>query len=624
MKSFPVFAVVLLASMLVPTVNHAQTVYVLDLGPALDMPCGGDSGTLLDRIREIVSSAVDAEWNQEGPLSIGLVTVAGNVRAHPPHTLSKADIERRLQALQVSSGTGSLVMGIEKASELLTRDFDADRRLIVLTPQPLTAELAAVLNRLAETGVGVGYTRLVFDRESAFEVSAVQLNIKTISCASGDSLTQATPGVASLTRIRERLAASLRVPVGLIEADTDLLADLGLDSMLVFETLVGICDAEQVKLPQQALPSTPREILAFLEAAEPIEPHRVRGHGGSMKRTQQVAVREVFYGTNRKPTGNSDPENHFGGERESASKMHYGIAEVSIPPYHLRGQIERPLVELRWFRDPKRHILVRKLNPMLHEAFFTALRAQLIAEEKPGSLAGELLLFFHGFNVSFDEAARRSAQIAIDVGFDGVVGMFSWPSDNSFASYVADREDVVWSALQLADFLRDIKDKAGPRRVHLLAHSMGSVGLLHALTYIALSSPDVEEPWFENVILAAPDFDAGLFAEQLAPRLRPLAKRWTVYASDRDSALNFSTRLNGAKRLGLPLTLVEGVDTVDASGIEVTPWSVPDFHSYFATKKQVIKDFIAVLRRAVKESHTRQVRRKEPDGISYWLLKQAE
>jgi esterase/lipase superfamily enzyme len=145
---------------------------------------------------------------------------------------------------------------------------------------------------------------------------------------------------------------------------------------------------------------------------------------------------------------------------------------------------------------------------------------------------------------------------------------------------------------------------------------MGNEGLLRALTLVALRMGADAPPIFENVILAAPDFDAQIFVEQTAPRVRGLSKRWTVYVSDKDGALNISSRIRNAKRLGLPVTLAAGVDTVDATGIEVTPWSVPEFHSYYATKQLVIADLIGVLEGL--DPASRKLSALMRGGLQYW------
>ena len=44
----------------------------------------------------------------------------------------------------------------------------------------------------------------------------------------------------------------------------------------------------------------------------------------------------------------------------------------------------------------------------------------------------------HGYNVSFDDAIFRTAQIAHDIVFDGPVVTFSWPSRGGTWDYVHD------------------------------------------------------------------------------------------------------------------------------------------------------------------------------------------
>ncbi|HOV04178.1 MAG TPA: hypothetical protein PLG99_07190, partial [Kaistiaceae bacterium] len=61
-------------------------------------------------------------------------------------------------------------------------------------------------------------------------------------------------------------------------------------------------------------------------------------------------------------------------------------------------------------------------------------------------------------------------------------------------------------------------------------------------------------------------------------------------------ALNISSTINAVERLGTPLTVIDGYQIIDATKIEVTPWNVPEFHSYYATKTKVITDMIAVLK----------------------------
>ena len=208
--------------------------------------------------------------------------------------------------------------------------------------------------------------------------------------------------------------------------------------------------------------------------------------------------------------------------------------------------------------------------------------------------------------------------MAYDLGFNGVPMFFSWPSDGQLYAYVADREDVEWSVPHLAEFLRDVATSGGGDRIHLIAHSMGHEGLLRALQRLALKSGGRKRAMFENVIMAAPDFDAEIFADQFAPGAGFIAKHWTLYASDKDGALNLSSRLRFADRLGVPLTVVPHVVTVDASGVEGTPWSVPEVHSYFAPKQLVIADIVSVLKGL--EPIRRKLVRSRQGRLPYWRL----
>ena len=71
-------------------------------------------------------------------------------------------------------------------------------------------------------------------------------------------------------------------------------------------------------------------------------------------------------------------------------------------------------------------------------------------------------------------------------------------------------------------------------------------------------------------------------------------------------------------RLGKPLALARGVDTIDASGFEVSPWNISQNHTYFATKQPVIADLQDVLKGLAPASRglSHQVR----DQIVYWKL----
>src|SRR5262249_8140228 len=124
----------------------------------------------------------------------------------------------------------------------------------------------------------------------------------------------------------------------------------------------------------------------------------------------------------------------------------------------------------------------------------------------------DVLVFIHGYNVSFENAVRRTAQIAYDLNFDGPTIVFSWPSQGRLWGYLADRDEVDIASGQLRQFLAKVNMKAKVQRVHFIAHSMGNLVLLRALETIGLGRGDAQLP-LGAIITAAPDVDPDVFAQ---------------------------------------------------------------------------------------------------------------
>ena len=99
----------------------------------------------------------------------------------------------------------------------------------------------------------------------------------------------------------------------------------------------------------------------------------------------------------------------------------------------------------------------------------------------------QVFVFVPGFNVSFENALRRTAQIAYDVDFDGAAVLFSWPSGSGLMSYLySSEQNAGRPANQLMAFLEKFVAQTGATKIHLIAHSMGSVVLLDTLEKIKI------------------------------------------------------------------------------------------------------------------------------------------
>jgi pimeloyl-ACP methyl ester carboxylesterase len=236
----------------------------------------------------------------------------------------------------------------------------------------------------------------------------------------------------------------------------------------------------------------------------------------------------------------------------------------------------------------------------------------------------QALVFVHGFGVSFEDAARRTAQLAYDLKFDGAPMFFSWPSRGRFSplDYTTDEESARWAVDDLERFLKDIAGRSGASKVYLVAHSMGNRCLTDALKGMSLSatSPVV----FKDVILTAPDIDADLFERSIVPAITNRNVRVTLYASSNDKALALSKSVHGYRRAGDSsegVLVVPPVETVDASSVDTTF----DGHSYYGESGLVIADLFSLIHHGKPADNRLGTRpMKDPRGRAYWVLERKQ
>ena len=89
----------------------------------------------------------------------------------------------------------------------------------------------------------------------------------------------------------------------------------------------------------------------------------------------------------------------------------------------------------------------------------------------------QAFVFVHGFNVSFDDALFRAAQMTFDTGFDGVPFVFSWPSIAGLTGYILDRTRAQAAEDYLREFIELIERQSGAKThpPHRAQHGLRSV-----------------------------------------------------------------------------------------------------------------------------------------------------
>ncbi|WP_207395529.1 alpha/beta hydrolase [Bremerella alba] len=294
--------------------------------------------------------------------------------------------------------------------------------------------------------------------------------------------------------------------------------------------------------------------------------------------------------------------------------LELGTCKVSIPKSHQAGQLESPsVVHWEFEEKPEDHVMLMEVKSKEEQEFFNMLKLRV--EESPNH---DLLIFIHGFNVTFEDAARRTAQIAHDLDFRGAPVFFSWPSQGELLGYVTDRGNSFWTASHLKEFLLKVHQHSGAQSVHLIAHSMGNRAFGAAVESLA-QDLQLNQKIFNEVILAAPDVDARVFQEKIAPNLAGLSQHVTLYASQNDLALIASRAVNGYPRagdVGANILILNGIDTIDVTQIDTSLMG----HAYYGDNTTVISDIYALMQNARMPTQRQWLRDISSPGGMYWYF----
>lgn len=322
----------------------------------------------------------------------------------------------------------------------------------------------------------------------------------------------------------------------------------------------------------------------------------------------------VFYGTDREA---SDGNDHFGGRRGDV--VSYGVARVTVPT---EGRDLGELTSPKWWKlefkaDPERHVILSSVDGCSRSGFVADLQSTLATADE-----NDLLLFVHGYNVTFTDAARRAAQLAVDLKFRGRTLLFSWASAADPKLYTVDEATIDWSEHHFRAFVQLALTETGASRLHVLAHSMGNRALVRALEHIDTGALPRGSASLCQVIFAAPDIDAAKFKD-LAALFRGRAERCTLYASSGDVALKASKLIHGYARAGEAedsLVIVDGVDTVDASRVDTSLLGLR--HSYFGSERSILSDIAALLNDRKEPSLRFDVKAVGAPPRQYWAYRE--
>jgi esterase/lipase superfamily enzyme len=325
----------------------------------------------------------------------------------------------------------------------------------------------------------------------------------------------------------------------------------------------------------------------------------------------QAMVR-VFYGTDRaiRPSALSLSE-RYSSERGPSS---LGTVDVSIPAGHALGKLEQKFWPWHSENDASRFFVVQRTEVLNKDQFISRLNETFARLDTRSAL-----VFIHGYNVSFEDAALRSAQMAFDLDMKSLPAFFSWPSQGSAPRYTIDEQMAEWAEPHLRRFLETFANETRAESIIVLAHSMGSRPTTRALASLLSARPELQTR-FKEIILAAPDIDADVFKDDLLPPLLEMQQRVTMYASSGDRALGASRAVHGAPRAGdagRNIVILSGLETLDASSIDT------DFlgHSYYGSTRALLTDINLLVNQNMRAARRPFLETRSVANVPYWVFK---
>ena len=323
----------------------------------------------------------------------------------------------------------------------------------------------------------------------------------------------------------------------------------------------------------------------------------------------------VYYATRRAPVAAGEP-GHYGNEA-SEDGVRLGVAQVQLG-------------EPGWTFDQL--VASNRTSSVEHPRFGRVERVEELGMAGTGEagsqaerefiarindhLAGvrnqEVVLYVHGYRVTFDEVAVMMGSLSFNLGYGATVA-FQWPTGTHWWDYFdcGRAEEYIPDIEHLIDLLGRTKAEF----INVFAFSCGSPLLAAALARLRARYPAeglmslAKRYRIGSVVFAASDVDLKTFAREYVPPIMDLARQSIVYMSRRDAALGFSSLAAGASRIGRPdvadLTREEierlaadprlqGIDVTDVRGAH--EMGGMRGHGYWYSNEWIANDVLLALR----------------------------
>lgn len=342
----------------------------------------------------------------------------------------------------------------------------------------------------------------------------------------------------------------------------------------------------------------PLEVEAFRDyvdtLSEPVAVTRWSDEGGDW---------DVFVATNRgwfESPGDPEAANTV------LDEVQYGRCAVSIPQ-------QRRGTEVKLASDHRGSGRTESIANVESTALTTDEFLDGVNQQLEQSRQRDLLLFVHGFNVPFEAAVTRAAQLGRDIPFNGAIVAYCWPTQGGVMSYYEDEPINSTSVGPFTEFLHTLRSGIpADAKIQIVVHSMGNRIVMEALD--RLPRPKRGKP-FTNVVLCSPDVGRRDYLKW-APGVVEQSERVTLYANQSDSALIISKGLHAEPRAGDAeyLIVTDGIETIDCSRVDLSFMG----HSYYGSNSDMLTDLFQLLKEDKSASRRPHLTKEKSKGGPYW------
>ena len=288
-------------------------------------------------------------------------------------------------------------------------------------------------------------------------------------------------------------------------------------------------------------------------------------------------VSKIYYVTDRGPVNEASEPTNYGKNRSES--MVFGEATVAYDEnisweklvQASQTKTDRPKLEVKVTsidevkRFPATPLVFNVTpngivdNPAEKKQYQQSIETlqKTVAQRLKSTNQKDVILFVHGFNVSFEKAVLSLNDVWHFSGRHGVPIAYSWPSGSgNLLGYFTDRESGEFTVYHLKETLRVLSAMPEVENIHILAHSRGTDITTTALRELVIETrASGKNPRttlkVKNLILAAPDLDYGVVTQRLiAEKFGPAFGQITIYMNQDDSALGISQALMKGIRFG--------------------------------------------------------------------------